>query len=77
NRSALEAALALAAGGEFAFVLIGQAFDTHLMPRGLGQSAIAAVTLSMFAVPGLTALGAQAGRSGAVEKAEPPPETLP
>lgn len=78
SRAALESALALAAGGELAFVLIAQGFGTHLIPRALGQSAIAAVTLSMFMVPGLIAIGARIGRGGvAVEKADPPPEDQP
>ena len=78
SRNALEAALALAAGGEFAFVLVGQALSSHLMPHALGQSAIAAVTLSMFAVPALTSLGARIGRGQKqVEAAAlPPPEPI-
>jgi CPA2 family monovalent cation:H+ antiporter-2 len=61
-RSASEAALALAAGGEFAFVGLNQAMGSHLMPHGVGSGALAAVTLSMFAVPALTAFGARLGR---------------
>jgi len=62
TRSAAESALALAAGGEFAFVVISQAMSSRLIPHGVGAGATTAVTLSMFAVPALTALGARLGR---------------
>lgn len=65
SRSAAEAALALAAGGEFAFVLVNQALSSHLMPRSLGYGAQAAVTLSMFLAPVLIELGGRIGRAGA------------
>jgi CPA2 family monovalent cation:H+ antiporter-2 len=66
-RSAAETALALAAGGEFAFVGLNQAMSGRLMPHGVGNSALTAVTLSMFAVPALTALGARLGRMPAMQ----------
>ncbi len=62
TRAATEGALALAAGGEFAFVVINQAMSSRLAPHAIGSGALAAVTLSMFAVPALTALGARIGK---------------
>ena len=72
-RGAAEAALALVAGGEFAFVGLNQAMGSHLMPHGVGSAALAAVTLSMFTVPALTALGARLGRPTTA----PAPEEAP
>jgi CPA2 family monovalent cation:H+ antiporter-2 len=64
GRGALETGLALAAGGEFAFIVVTQATAAHLLPEGTGQASLTAVTLSMFAIPALTALGARIGRGG-------------
>lgn len=75
--AAAEAGLALAAGGEFAFVVLGAAMDGRLMDRGLGGSLMVAASLSMFAIPALTAAGARIGRRRAAEprpEAGPPPE---
>jgi CPA2 family monovalent cation:H+ antiporter-2 len=69
-RAAGEAALALAAGGEFAFVLLGQAGAAHLVTSGLAQTGMAAATLSMAMTPLLTLIGA---RLNATE-AQPPSE---
>lgn len=60
--ASLEAALALAGGGEFAFVILGQASGAELAPAGLMRPLLVAVTLSMFATPGLIALGAALDR---------------
>lgn len=70
-RSAAEVALLLAAGGEFAFVILGQAMDERLMDRLTGQTALVAVTLTMAAIPALAALGARLGGK------RPPPELAP
>ncbi|HEY3950489.1 cation:proton antiporter [Phenylobacterium sp.] len=72
-RGALEAGLALAAGGEFAFIVVNQAIGAGLLPQGTGQASLTAVTLSMFAIPALTALGARLGRGGETLPAERPP----
>jgi CPA2 family monovalent cation:H+ antiporter-2 len=61
TRRAAEAALLLAAGGEFAFVILGQAMQQEIVPRLMGETALVAVTLSMFAVPLLAALGLRIG----------------
>jgi CPA2 family monovalent cation:H+ antiporter-2 len=70
-RAAGEAALLLAAGGEFAFVILGQATASRLVDVGTAQSAMVAATLSMAATPLLAALGARLG--GATF----PPRSLP
>lgn len=77
-RAAAECALALAPGGEFAFVILGVALDFGLIGRGAGQSLLIAVTLGMFAIPGLVALGARIGRDRPGPRAdEAPPPDLP
>jgi CPA2 family monovalent cation:H+ antiporter-2 len=73
SAAAAEAALALAPGGEFAFVIIGAGMAGGLVGRPLGESLLVSVTLGMFAIPGLAALGARIGRGAA----EPRPETAP
>ncbi len=72
-RGALETGLALAAGGEFAFIVVNQAIGAGLLPVGAGQASLTAVTLSMFAIPALTAVGARVGRRPESAPAESPP----
>lgn len=75
TRSALEAALLLAAGGEFAFVILGTAMDKGIVEPGVGQLILVASTFSMFCLPLLAALGAKLGGralSQAAPAAEPP-----
>jgi CPA2 family monovalent cation:H+ antiporter-2 len=62
-RRALEVGLILGAGGEFAFVVLNQAMGSGLIGREAGETLIVAATLSMFAIPALTALGARIGQS--------------
>ena len=76
-RSALEAGLALAAGGEFAFIVVNQATAAGLLPEGTGQASLTAVTLTMFAIPALTALGARIGQRAPVAAPEHPQPSLP
>ena len=73
---ALETGLVLAAGGEFAFVIIGQAEGRGLLEPALAQAMIVSATLTMFAIPALGALGARLGRApaGLEAAAAPPPE---
>ena len=59
---AAEAALALAVGGEFAFVLLTQASAAGLLPLQAAQVGMAAAALSMFLVPGATLVGERLGR---------------
>jgi CPA2 family monovalent cation:H+ antiporter-2 len=77
-RQAGEAALLLAAGGEFAFVILDSAMDKGIVARGIGQSILVASTLSMFCIPLLAWLGMRAARRlGLAERtAEAPAESV-
>jgi CPA2 family monovalent cation:H+ antiporter-2 len=76
-----EVALALAAGGEFAFVVLNEAMRRTLIPAAVGDSLLVAATLSMFAIPVLIAAGARYAGAATLrdEGAElgPPPEAEP
>ncbi|HEY5409449.1 MAG TPA: NAD-binding protein, partial [Caulobacteraceae bacterium] len=76
--AALETGLMVGAGGEFAFVILRQATDSHLLAPDLAQALVVSATLSMFAIPLLGALGARLGRAQArteaTAKAAPPAE---
>jgi CPA2 family monovalent cation:H+ antiporter-2 len=65
-----ETALALAAGGEFAFVIVNAAMASGAVAPDVGQSVLIAAGLSMFAIPALGAVGARLGRGART----PPPE---
>ena len=62
---ALEAALLLGPGGEFAFVLIGGAVATGLVPEEVGAAALIVTTVTMIMIPALAALGRRMGRRAA------------
>ncbi len=62
-RAAAEAALLLAAGGEFAFVLLHAAVREGLLDGPLVQTVLVSSTLSMFCIPLLAAAGAAVGRA--------------
>jgi CPA2 family monovalent cation:H+ antiporter-2 len=53
---ALETALLLGPGGEFAFVIIGGAMAVRLVPDELGRSVLLVTTLTMIAIPLLARL---------------------
>ncbi len=57
-RHALQTGLLLSQGGEFAFVLLGQAVGLNLLGDAVSQVVYAAIILSMIATPLLAALGA-------------------
>lgn len=59
---ALESALLLGPGGEFAFVLIGGAIVGGLVPNEVGQAALIVTTVTMIAIPALAVLGQRLGR---------------
>ncbi|KQP50474.1 cation:proton antiporter [Methylobacterium sp. Leaf108] len=59
---ALEAALLLGPGGEFAFVLIGGAIAGGLVPEPVGQAALIVTTVTMIAIPGLAVVARRLGR---------------
>jgi CPA2 family monovalent cation:H+ antiporter-2 len=69
-RVSTEAALMLAPGGEFAFVIVTAAVAAKAMPANAGAEAMIAVTLSMFAVPFLGTLAKRLARQPAAS--EPP-----
>ena len=73
TRPAAETALALAAGGEFAFVVVGAGTASGLIGHRLGGSLQVAATLSMLTIPILAFVGARIGRGAA----DPKPETAP
>ncbi len=60
-RSAAETALLLAAGGEFAFVILSEAMGAGVVDRALGQAVQVSSTLSMMCIPALAALGLKIG----------------
>lgn len=59
---ALEAALLLGPGGEFAFVLIGGAVAGGLVPEEVAGAALIVTTVTMIAIPALAALARRLGR---------------
>ena len=61
--AAAETALLLAAGGEFAFVILHSAVGEGLLDRQLVQTILVSATLSMFCIPVLASIGAALGRS--------------
>ena len=78
---ALEAALLLGPGGEFAFVLIGGAMATGLVPEEVGAAALIVTTVTMILIPALASLGRRIGRHAATTArgqidADPLPEKV-
>ena len=67
-RVSTEAALMLAPGGEFAFVIVTAAVAAKAMPANAGAEAMIAVTLSMFAVPFLGVLAKRLARRPAASE---------
>jgi CPA2 family monovalent cation:H+ antiporter-2 len=61
---ALEGGLLLAQGGEFAFIVLGDAVAAKLLDPGLGARVMLAVGLSMFITPLLARLGRIIGERG-------------
>jgi CPA2 family monovalent cation:H+ antiporter-2 len=62
-RGSVEAALALAAGGEFAFVILQTAAARGLVAQPAANAVLVAASLSMFVIPALIAIGARIGAS--------------
>lgn len=69
--AAAETALLLAAGGEFAFVILHSAAGEGLLDRRLVQTVLVSTTLSMFAIPVLASIGAAFGRSAGGKASRP------
>lgn len=77
KRSAIEAALILAAGGEFAFVLMDNAIGAEVVSRNVGQAVLVSATLTMFLIPALAALGGYLGRKSAPAAISEAPQSTP
>jgi CPA2 family monovalent cation:H+ antiporter-2 len=78
---ALEAGLLLAAGGEFAFVIVSGAMAKGLVGAAAGQAVLVSSTLSMCALPVLAELGRRISNRfptpGAAPAAAPAPTPAP
>jgi CPA2 family monovalent cation:H+ antiporter-2 len=61
SRASIEAALLLAGGGEFAFVILSAAMGDGIVDRGLGQMILVSSTISMMSIPVLAAVGLKLG----------------
>ena len=72
-RPAIEAGLMLGAGGEFAFVVLGAATSSGVVPNDVGEILTVAATLSMFAIPALSAAGRRLTRRAPDTTLAPPP----
>ena len=80
RRAALESALLLAAGGEFAFVILDSAMKAGVVGPEIGKTLLVASTLSMFAIPFLAGFGARVGGRNTAPitgMSEAPPELDP
>ncbi|GGL20492.1 MULTISPECIES: cation:proton antiporter [Caulobacter] len=72
NRASIEAALTLAAGGEFAFVILDNAMAASVVSDQVGQAVLVAATLTMFLIPLLSGLGGRLARKAAAPVSEAP-----
>jgi CPA2 family monovalent cation:H+ antiporter-2 len=69
--AAAETALLLAAGGEFAFVILHSTANEGLLDRRLVQTILVSTTLSMFCIPVLASVGAALGRATGARARQP------
>ncbi len=67
--AAIEAALLLAPGGEFAFALLTSAMSAGVLPGHFGADAMVVVTLTIFFIPLFGRIGAQLTRRDADDSA--------
>jgi CPA2 family monovalent cation:H+ antiporter-2 len=72
NRAAIEAALTLAAGGEFAFVILDNAMGANVVSSRIGQAVLVAATLTMFLIPFLSGIGGRLARKTVATVSEAP-----
>ncbi len=72
NRAAIEAALTLAAGGEFAFVILDNAMAASVVSTEIGQAVLVAATLTMFLIPTLSGIGGRLAKRAAAPLSEAP-----
>ncbi|WP_375460762.1 cation:proton antiporter [uncultured Enterovirga sp.] len=76
-RVGLESALLLGPGGEFAFVIIGAALATRILPADVGQALFVVTTVSLISIPFLARAGRKLGRRLAQAEAVLPQEAPP
>ncbi len=72
TRAAIEAALTLAAGGEFAFVILDNAMAASVVSDQVGQAVLVAATLTMFLIPLLSGIGGRLARRAPAPVSEAP-----
>ncbi|CAN5220822.1 cation:proton antiporter [soil metagenome] len=72
NRASIEAALTLAAGGEFAFVILDNAMAASVVSDQIGQAVLVAATLTMFLIPLLSGIGGRLAKQAAAPVSEAP-----
>jgi CPA2 family monovalent cation:H+ antiporter-2 len=72
NRASIEAALTLAAGGEFAFVILDNAMAASVVSDQIGQAVLVAATLTMFLIPLLSGIGGRLAKKAAAPVSEAP-----
>jgi CPA2 family monovalent cation:H+ antiporter-2 len=72
TRAAIETALTLAAGGEFAFVILDNAMGAEVVSTRIGQAVLVAATLTMFLIPTLSSIGGRLAKGAAVATREAP-----
>jgi CPA2 family monovalent cation:H+ antiporter-2 len=72
NRASIEAALTLAAGGEFAFVILDNAMAASVVSDQVGQAVLVAATLTMFLIPLLSGVGGRLAKKAAAPVNEAP-----
>jgi CPA2 family monovalent cation:H+ antiporter-2 len=72
NRASIEAALTLAAGGEFAFVILDNAMAASVVSDQVGQAVLVAATLTMFLIPLLSGIGGRLAKKAAAPVSEAP-----
>ncbi len=68
---ALETALVLSAGGEFAFVILNDALSAGVLSPASGRAVLVSATLTMLAIPLLVMLGERLGKPKLVEGPAP------
>jgi CPA2 family monovalent cation:H+ antiporter-2 len=72
TRAAIEAALTLAAGGEFAFVILDNAMAASVVSDQIGQAVLVAATLTMFLIPVLSGIGGRLAKRAPAPLSEAP-----
>lgn len=71
---AIETAAVLGPAGEFAYVIIDEAINRHVVPEAFGHAIILSATLSLFSVPLLAAVAGRVAARFDRQRNAPPPE---